>query len=155
MSVEKAELVCEDKKSMSIVTQFNPTSFHFERKVNWAEQSPALQPHTLVQYGNGSSDTLTVSLLLDTTESDASVLPEIKRFYDLTLPRIGLTHLTPRPPVVAFTWQAFRFRGVVTTMNFEVLLFDNDGHPKRATVELNLLGEAFPALSNPLNLLPI
>lgn len=147
--MEKAELVCEDKKNLSIVFQFNPTSFQLCRKVNWAEQSPALQPHTLLQYGNGGSDTLQVSLLLDSTESSASILPEIKRYYALTLPSFTPSNGSMRPPLVCFTWQAFRFRGVVQSLDFEVLSFDGDGHPKRATVALALLGQAFPSADGP------
>lgn len=147
--MEKAELICEDKRSMSVVLQFNPTSFQLARKVNWAEQSPALQPYTLLQYGNGASDTLQVSLLLDTTESSESILPGIRKLYDLTLPTVSVASLSLRPPLVSFVWQAFRFSGVVQSMDFEVLTFDTEGHPKRATVALGLLGQAFPSSQNP------
>lgn len=154
MSVEKAELVCEDKGKLSIVFQFNPTSFQLGRKVNWAEQSPALQPHTLLQYGNGASDTLQVSLLLDTTEEPDSVLPMIRGYYKLTLPSVVPANESPRPPLVSFTWQSFRFRGVVQSLDFEVLVFDKEGHPKRATVALALLGQAFPSAESPFDFRP-
>ena len=153
MSLERAELVCEDKKRLSFVFQFNPTSFTLERSVNWAEQSPAVQAHTMLQYGNGNTDTLTVSLLLDTSEQEESVLPMIRRFYDLTLPYVIPLQMTARPPYVSMTWQAFRFKGVVANLNFEVLAFDHDGHPKRATVTMTLKGEAFPGADGPLGVL--
>lgn len=143
--MERAELVCDERPSMSIPVQFNPTNFKLNRKVNWAEQAPALQPHTLLQYGSGGSDTMQVSLLLDSSESSASVLPEIQRFYLLTLPTVMAPNQSSRPPLVSFSWQSFRFRGVVQSLDFEVLAFDEQGTPKRATVAVALLGEAFPA----------
>jgi hypothetical protein len=143
--MERAELTCDEKPKLTIQVQFNPTSFKLSRKVNWAEQNPALQPHTLLQYGSGASDTLSVSLLLDSSESKDSVLPEIKRFYALTLPSVVAPNQSMRPPLVSFSWQSFHFRGVVQTLDFEVLAFDESGAAKRATVEVALLGEAFPA----------
>ena len=143
--MERAELTCHEKPNLTIQVQFNPTNFKLSRKVNWAEQSPALQPHTLLQYGSGASDTLSVSLLLDSSESKGSVLPEIKRFYTLTLPTVVSPNQSLRPPLVSFTWQSFRFRGVVQSLDFEVLAFDEGGAAKRATVAVALLGEAFPS----------
>lgn len=140
-SIARARIDCLDDGDRSIEVPFNPTSFKLGRKVNWAEQAPALQPWTTLQYGNGGSDTLGVTLLLDESESDRSVLKPIRRFYELTLPmQVGEVI---RPPCVIFAWENFEFQGVVQSVDFEVTLFDSAGRPKRANVSLALLGRAF------------
>ena len=139
-----AELSCLDDMSMSIVVQFNPTSFKLGRRVSWAEQPAALQPWSTLQYGSGGSDNMQVTLLMDDSESVASVLPNMEGFYRFTLP-IRVSAEVIRPPVLLFRWEEFRFLGVVQSIDIDVLLFDESGSPKRATVALSLIGRAFAA----------
>lgn len=139
--VTKARINCLDAPERSIEVPYNPTSFKLTRKLTWAEQAPVLQPWTTIQFGNGASDTLNLTLLLDETETDRSVLPLIRRFYDLTLPmQVGEA---VRPPCVVFSWENFDFQGVVQTVDVDVLLFDSSGRPKRANLTLTLLGKSF------------
>lgn len=139
--VVKAVINCLDDPLQSMEVPFNPTSFKLGRKVNWAEQAPVLQPWTTIQFGNGASDTLQLTLLLDESESDRSVLKPIHRIYDLTMPmQVGEA---VRPPCVVFSWENFDFQGVVQSVDFDVVLFDASGRPKRANVTLTLLGKAF------------
>ena len=146
-SITKAELTCLDDSSLSITVPFNPTSFKLGRKVNWAEQKPALQPWGSLQYGNGSSDTMNVSLLLDESESDDSVLEDIQAFFELTMP-LKISADVIRPPAVVFEWDEFRFLGVISSLDVEVLLFDDGGAPRRAMVTLGLTGRAFAEASS-------
>lgn len=141
-SITKAELTCLDDSSLSITVPFNPTSFKLGRKVNWTEQKAALQPWGSLQYGSGASDTMNVSLLLDESESDDSVLEDIESFYALTMP-LEISAKVIRPPVMVFEWDEFRFIGVVSKLDVDVLLFDEGGAPKRAMIGLELLGKAF------------
>lgn len=145
-TVTHAEITCLDDSSLSVTVQFNPTSFKLGRRVTWAEQAAALQPWSTLQYGSGASDTLSVTLLLDESESDASVLPAVEGFYAFTMP-LKVDSDVIRPPVLLFTWEEFRFLGVVQNLDVDVLLFDASGAPKRATVTLSLLGRAFAEAS--------
>lgn len=145
-SLTHAEISCLDDGSMSISVQFNPTSFKLGRRVTWAEQTAALQPWSTLQYGSGAADTLSVTLLLDESESDASVLPAVEGFYAFTLP-LRIDAEIVRPPVLRFTWEEFRFLGVAQSLDVDVLLFDASGAPKRATVTLSFLGRAFAEAS--------
>jgi hypothetical protein len=151
----KAQLYCLDQ-SESITFQFNPTSFKFTRKVTWAEGKNAGQPWTNISFSFGGNDSLSVSLLLDETESaddepnDATVLEGIIDFYKLTMP-LRITDGDDeviRPPVVAFLWEQFQFQGVVQNMDVELLMFDETGRAKRATVALTLLGKAMSGASS-------
>lgn len=146
-SLTRAEITCLDDSSLSISVQFNPTTFKLGRRVTWAEQAAALQPWSTLQYGSGASDTLNVTLLLDESETDASVLPAVEAFYGLTMP-LKIDSETIRPPVLLFTWEEFRFLGVAQSIDVDVLLFDATGAPKRATVSLTLLGRAFAEASS-------
>lgn len=142
----RAELSCLDDSSLSITVQFNPTSFKLGRRVNWAEQTAALQPWSTLQYGTGGSDSMQISLLLDESETEDSILPSLEGFYALTMP-IRVSGDVIRPPVILFSWEEFRFLGVVQSIDMDVLLFDETGSPKRATVALSLIGRAFAQAS--------
>jgi len=152
----KAQIYCLDR-SESIVFQFNPTSFKFSRKVTWAEGKNAGQPWTNISFSFGGNDTMTVSLLLDETEADAegetneeTVLTNVIEYYKLTMP-MKITDGSDeviRPPVVAFLWEQFQFQGVVQNMDVELLMFDDTGRAKRATVELTLMGKAMSGASS-------
>ena len=135
-----ARLLTIDGKIVSFELPFNPTSFKLSRNVNWAEQAPAFQPYPNLTYGNGAADKLTFDLLLDETESKRSVLTNMRRLYSLTTP--GLCGEVIRPPQTVFIWEAFLFQGVVSTLDFDVTLFDESGTPKRATVSVTMTGKA-------------
>lgn len=140
-TVAKASFSCLDAPSLSISVQFNPTTFRTGRRVVWSEQPVAFQPWGTLQYGTGTCDTMSVSLLVDTSEGPESIIPDIKRFHDLTMPmRLGEE---VRPPVILFVWEEYRFLGVIQSLDCEVMLFDETGRPKRATLALSLLGRAF------------
>lgn len=153
----KAQLFCLDQGDDSITFQFNPTSFQFSRKVTWAEGKNAGQPWTNLSFSFGGNDTLTVSLLVDANEpdtpdstNDASVLEDVIKYYKLTMPlkiMDGEDEIV-RPPVVAFLWEQFQFQGVVTSMDVELLLFDENGRATRATVDLSLMGKALSGASS-------
>ncbi len=154
--VTKAQLYCVDKGS-SITFQFNPTTFRFTRKVDWAQGQTSTGPWTPLSFSHGSSDTLSVSLLLDETEAadadsenTSSVLDHIIEFYKLTMP-VKITEGSEeivRPPVVAFLWERFQFQGVIASLDVDLLLFDETGRAKRATVNLELLGRALSGASS-------
>jgi len=154
--VTKAQLYCVDKGS-SITFRFNPTSFSFVRKVDWSEGQTASGPWTPLSFSHGSSDTLSVSLLLDETEpaegeseNTNSTLDDVIEFYKLTMPvkiSSGGNDIV-RPPVVAFLWERFQFQGVIRSLDVELLLFDEAGRAKRATVKLDLLGRALAGASS-------
>ena len=139
-AISSARLLTIDGKIVSFELPFNPTSFKLSRNVSWAEQAPAFQPYTNLTFGNGAADKLTFDMLLDETESKRSVLTSMRRLYRLTTP--GRWGEVIRPPETVFIWEAFIFQGVVSTLDFDVTLFDESGTPKRATVSVTMTGKA-------------
>lgn len=147
-TVTKGRIECLDDGSMSLSIQFNPTSFKVGRKVNWVEQPAHGQPYTTLQFSHGSCDSLSMMLLLDTTESPDSVLPNIGKLYELSSP-VTIADDLSRPPCILFEWESFRFQGVIQALDVEFLLFDSNGRPKRAQAQVSILGQAFAPGQSP------
>jgi len=81
------------------------------------------------------------------SKNSDSVLDAVQELYRLTLPikpdGAEDDPLDVRPPICAFVWKDFEFMGAVTSMDVEFLLFDADGTPKRAKVQMKMSGRAF------------
>jgi hypothetical protein len=121
---------------------FNPSSFKLSRTVQWSAQGAASQAYSTLQFANGEVDTLSMTLLLDTSETTTSVLPTTQLIYGWSLP-MAVAAGSMRPPCLLFTWGLFTFQGVVSRAEFDFNLFDSTGAPKRAMVTLEMLGRAF------------
>lgn len=147
-AITRAHLDCLDDASLSMTVPFNPTSVKIGRRVTWAEQAVHGQPWSTLQFSSGGSDTLNVSLLLDESESDGSVMPLVRQLHSMTLPAlVSGEEGGARPPCVVFSWGEIRFQGVVQSLDWEFLLFDASGRPKRVLVGLTMLGRAFAGAS--------
>ncbi len=118
-----------------------------------------------MRYTGGARDTLSFSTLLDESEDEGSgmqiytlslfpnstdsITSKLRKLYKLTLPlkfTVG-SDKQIRPPVVVFVWGDFYFSGMVSSFESTIKLFDSEGRPRRAMVNLSLLGRAFHAPS--------
>lgn len=94
-------------------------------------------------------------------QNRSNTLATMQGIYNLTMPyvKIGGSMFGPaegwRPPLVVFKWGGFEFSGVVDDLDFEMLLFDMDGNPRRVMVDFTLKGRAFCNLSKADELLEI
>ena len=104
--LQKAMLAIQWKNLLEFVeVQFNPTELVFNRAVQTAEIAIPGLDSPLLQFVRGQSETLTIDLFFDTTESGmgagaTSVTTLSDRVYELT-------KIEPdghAPPVVAFLW---------------------------------------------------
>lgn len=140
----KATIRNEDA-GKSISVQFNPTTYGFSRSVKWSSDSAAKQGYPRIGFDCGEADNLSVELLLDESESSSSINSKLKDLYDLSTPtvKVGGNATEKRPPLVVYEWGDFRFAGVLEKVDAKLLLFDENGQPKRATVSLSLKGRAF------------
>lgn len=142
-SVKRATIQCLDTGLLSFDVPFNPTNFKLVRRNNWADLGAHGQPWGTLQYSHGSSDTLEMTLLLDTSEEEDSIQGWIRHFLALTYPmQVGSEEGNARPACVVFSWDETRFQGVVQSLEIDVNLFASDGEPKRALVKVTLLGRA-------------
>jgi hypothetical protein len=122
--------------------QFNPTEYTINRGATYQEiQVPGLGV-PLLQFVNGSAQTLTCELLLDGSDERTSVREQLEALRTYT--RISPT--LHAPPVCQFTWGENQgghrreepFVGVVTSLQEKFVLFSQDGKVLRARVTLTL-----------------
>lgn len=135
----------------SIDVQFNPKSLSFDKKPKVADiPIPGLDA-PLKQFVRGETETLSVELFFDTTDSGTgagarSVTTLTDAFYGL----VKIDPQTHAPPICAFLWGAkfpgdslperhgnqrrTEFKGVVKDVKQEFQLFSPEGTPLRAVL---------------------
>lgn len=150
-SLTHARLRCKDSNKLSLDLPINPTSIKLKRRLNWADQGIHGQPWGTLQFAHGQSDVMETTILIDESESDRSVLPTLRKLYALTLPLQIDEEGSSRPACVFFDWEDLQFQGVIQNLEYDILRFDAEGRPKRATVKLELLGKAFVEARHPKN----
>jgi hypothetical protein len=116
-----------------IKLHFNPTDYKLKKDNTFFEiPIPGLESPPL-QYVRGSSETLTVTVLVDTSDS----LKDVRKEYVDDLQR--LMHKNDKlhaPPIVDFVWDKKVFRGVLTSLEVTYQLFHSDGKPLRAQLAI-------------------
>lgn len=159
-------------QASGIPVLFNPSEYTIARNQTYAElKVPGLET-SVVQFIRGDTQTLSLALYLDrsdrvghfisaapsaapagqgstpsgggvpSTRTFEGVEPELQLLRLLVTVDSGLH----APPVVEFNWGKLSFRGVVATYSEKIVLFDEAGHPLRATVTLVLKKYAPPIL---------
>lgn len=77
-------------------------------------------------------------------KNETNVLRWIKQLYLYTEPRVwaeaGESVYAKRPPIMKLEWGPIVFNGVIDDLQTEFLLFDQDGGPRRATVDITMRG---------------
>lgn len=124
-----------DDVASRIPLRFNPTDFKISKANTFAEIGiPGLETPP-VQYVRGGSETLTLEALVDTTDT----LEDVRVRYVAALRRL----MTPdsrehAPPIVRFVWGPTVFPGVLEKLDITYQLFQPDGVPLRAKLDLGL-----------------
>jgi hypothetical protein len=135
---------------------FNPTEYSLSKANQYAEIPVPGLDSPLIQFVRGQTETLTVDLFFDTSDSGTdekakSVTVKTDPFYQL----IKIEALTHTPPIVLFSWggdafpghrtydtladqNRYGFKGVVESIKQRFTLFSSLGLPLRATLSLVL-----------------
>ncbi len=154
MGFERA-VICNlstaNSEERSIPVLFNPTEYSISRRVNYAEvQIPGLQT-PLLQFVRGESETLTVELFLDDSDSRGAQIPlpipqglplgtapatesEVEKHLSNLRKFVTIASELHAPPVAQFTWGNTTFRGVITELQEKFVLFRDDGNILRARI---------------------
>lgn len=120
---------------MDIEVCFNPTQYKVGKANTFAEIAvPGLETPP-IQYIRGGNETLSVELLVDTTDSGDDVRV---RYTDAIRSLLDQDPGLQAPPIVEFHWDRGVFTGVVDKLDLTFELFDPDGVPLRATVALSM-----------------
>jgi len=150
--MEIAHLKIFPEQDPAITVKFNPTTYSISKSVTWdstggrkygGNDSKTNAPPT--QFGGGGARQLSLELFFDTTEESNPDKRDVRKQTDqivkLTLIRRDLTN--PRPPLCDIHWGAnsadFPFRGTVSSLDQQFLLFHESGDPLRAILKVTFM----------------
>jgi len=143
------------RKGDAVVVAFNPGEYTLSKGAQIAEVAIPGLDSPILQFVRGQTETLTLDLFFDTTDSGTAdeaeaVTAQTDRFYQL----VKLDPETHAPPVCLFTWGAefpgrrtfgkagsqgrFGFKCVVESVRQRYTLFSPKGAPLRATLTVTL-----------------
>ena len=128
----------------TVTAMFNPSSYTITKSVGWNRTNDARANAPSATFGGGGARELALELFFDVTE-----LPEAQRDVRAETDKlVKMTHIlrsreTPRPPTCTVDWNRkktadFPFRGVISTLAQRFTLFDTNGRPLRATVNVTI-----------------
>ena len=127
--------VIADERQRRIPLRFNPTDYKLSKSNTFAEITiPGLEAPPL-QYVRGTSETLTVQALVDTSDT----LDNVRTSYvDAVRNLMRPDSREHAPPVVRFVWDEAVFTGVLEKLDVNYVLFQANGVPLRAQLDLSL-----------------
>jgi hypothetical protein len=142
MPLEKAQIT-NTVTGEAIEVQFNPQEYTLNREVNYAQAAVPGLSAPILQFVNGSLQTLDMELFVDSFEhhkvgsrtvnrahSDVRVLT--RRITDL----MGIAPATHAPPVLLFAWGSLTFTCVLARTSQKFVMFLPDGIPVRARLQV-------------------
>lgn len=128
---------------------FNPTTLTVSRKAVWRTTSQAGKPVPDAVYVGGQPDALSLKLLLHAGylmdqhaangKTGTDVRTTVNQLMSLLNPKQQGGQRLNRPPLVQFIWGSYvSFVAICKSVNVTTELFDIDGSPLRAQVDLSL-----------------
>ena len=130
-----------DEKSggVSVDCMFNPYEYTVTKTNTYKEERKNRSDVPSFEFEKAGPQTLKLSLVFDTYESGEDVSLKTNKLWKLMeskTRREGNRDRKVPPPEVAFEWGVFRFVAVITNMTQKFTLFQPDGTPVRAQVEV-------------------
>lgn len=144
MKLEKLTIAPRDSGLGEIKVLFNPTSYSVSKSVSYQGKSKTELNSPLLTFGGGDSRKLSLKLFFDVTEPvNGRRVADVR---ELTNKLVALTRIErgkDRPPVCDITWGSnppvnsdFPFAGVVSSLRQEFTLFEKNGKPLRAELDV-------------------
>jgi hypothetical protein len=159
MALAKLEMTPLDKNRVKIEAKrfwvlFNPTSYSISTSVTWLPQGSRELNAPPLTYGGGASRTLTLELFYDVTEPiDGTRIDDVRKETNKVVTLARKDRDLGRPPVVAIEWGAapltgpdFPFIGVVSALTQNFTLFNANGTPVRANLNVTFTEFADPEI---------
>lgn len=140
-----------------IVVQFNPNEYKVTNSVKYSDHTIPGSDKTISQFISGESPVLTMEFLFDTYKYATPLIP-VETGTDVTEKTrkiVELTHIKGslhRPPIVTFIWGSVSFRGIITNVSQQFLMFLPGGKPVRAKLEVTFkaVNDDFSMMKSPL-----
>jgi nucleoid-associated protein YgaU len=140
--VEKAKIINVETKEV-ITCLFNPSEYTLERSNTWTQTQVKGENVPNLEFGGGSSATLTLELFLDTSTTGGdvrSITKRVRKLMDVDSSAKDMTTVKGRPPMVEFHWgRIWTFQAFITRLTEKCTLFRDDGIPVRATLNMTFL----------------
>jgi nucleoid-associated protein YgaU len=115
--------------------RFNPTEYQIQKSNTFAEIAiPGLESPP-IQFIRGAAETLSVELLVDTSDTLENVR---EKYVDKLRNLLRINSELHAPPIVRFIWDKDVFRGVLESLDVTYVLFDPQGVPLRARLKAKL-----------------
>ena len=124
---------------VSVGCMFNPFEYTVTKRNSYKEERQNRSDVPSFEFEKAGPQTLKLSLVFDTYESDEDVSLQTNQLWKLMeskTRREGNRNRKVPPPEVAFEWGVFRFVAVITNMTQKFTLFKPDGTPVRAKVDV-------------------
>ena len=129
----------EKSGGVSVDCMFNPFEYTVTKQNTFEDKSRNRSSVPQVEFKKAGAQTLKLSLMFDTFEDGEDVTLTTNKLWKFMEPRTreeGNSNRKVPPPDVAFEWGVFRFVSVITQMTQKFTLFQADGTPVRAKVDV-------------------
>jgi nucleoid-associated protein YgaU len=140
-SSEPAKMTIENMEAGEIITvSYNPTDYSLAKGAQIAEIGIPGLDSPLLQFIRGTNERLTLRLFFDTTDDQADVREKTEKFYQLAI-MDSHTHAVPRCMIAwgesgMIKGDNTHFIGIVENINQNFTLFNSNGIPLRAELEM-------------------
>lgn len=131
-----------------IHVQFNPNSYTIGKGVVWTPSTVATADAKsnapILSFGGGEARQLELELFFDTTEAPEGPGRDVRVQTDRIAQLTRISRKKGRPPVCTVHWGStdrkseFPFKGVITKLSQQFVLFDQDGRPLRARLQVTV-----------------
>ena len=121
----------------SLEVEWNPESYSVAKLSRLSTPALPGSGASPLDLAPGGTERFRTRLLLDATE-EAGPRRDLRRVLDRLESWAEPAANDSVPPPLLFVWGTFRFRGVIEELHEDHVLFDADGTPVRAWVELAL-----------------
>jgi hypothetical protein len=144
-SEHKAKIMRVDSPKDTITCLFNPNEYTFRKQNTWTLGEAKGKNVPDLEFGGGQAMSLDMQLFFDTTATGEDVRDITNKIWKLMMIDENLTDMTvssvaARPPLVEFHWgDVWSFTAVITDIRERFTMFDIDGKPVRATLDVTFL----------------
>jgi hypothetical protein len=131
----KAKIVVLDgrRAGEEVAVLFNPTDYSLETSNNYQKTTPPGLQTPITQFVNGEAQSLTMELYFDTyTDAGGDVSALTGQISGL----LKIDDSLHAPPRVQFRWGVFTFKAVIERLSQRFTMFQSDGTPVRATLNV-------------------
>ncbi|HUF39604.1 MAG TPA: LysM peptidoglycan-binding domain-containing protein [Anaerolineales bacterium] len=129
----------EKSGGVSVDCMFNPFEYTVTKQNTFEDKTRNNSNVPQVEFKKAGSQTLKLALVFDTFEAGENVTLTTNQLWKFMEPKTrenSSSNAKTPPPDVAFEWGVFRFVSVITQMSQKFTMFQEDGTPVRAKVDV-------------------